>query len=50
MGYHSARKLFALAEGFMQGAAAHYGETLTITQHECMHHGGPRCMFRIEFH
>lgn len=50
MGYHSARKLCALAEGFLEGAAAHYGETLTITQQDCMHNGDARCLFRIEFH
>jgi hypothetical protein len=44
--YHSARKLCALAEGFILGAAGHYGEEVAVEQPECMHHGAPECVLR----
>jgi hypothetical protein len=50
IGYNSARRLCALAEGFMQGAAEHYGEQAEITQPECMHHGAAKCSFHVRFH
>lgn len=49
MGYASARKLCALAEGFVQGAAGHYGETIRFEHLRCMHEGDPKCVFRVEF-
>jgi hypothetical protein len=49
MGYHSARKLCALAEGFVEGAARHYGETVRFEHLECMHQGHPKCLFRLSF-
>lgn len=49
IGYNSARRLCALAEGFMQGAAVHYGEQADITQPECMHHGAAKCSFHVHF-
>ena len=49
LGYHSERKLCALAEGFIMGAAAHYGEQATIDQPECMHRGDDRCLIRCSF-
>jgi len=49
LGYSSRRKLCAFGEGLIQGAAAHYGEAVTIEQPVCMHHGDPRCVFRISF-
>jgi hypothetical protein len=47
MGYSSARKLCALAHGFVEGAAEHYGETLTFEHLRCMHDGDPKCLFQI---
>ena len=49
MGYRSARRLCALAEGFILGAADHYGETVTIAQSACLHHGAERCVFHLTF-
>src|SRR5258705_2409324 len=39
MGYDSARRLCAFAEGLIQGAAAHYGEPVVIDQPTCMLRG-----------
>ncbi|MBV9734726.1 MAG: heme NO-binding domain-containing protein [Acidisphaera sp.] len=47
MDYRSPRKLCALAQGFVEGAAAHYGERVTFEHLECMHDGDARCLFRI---
>ena len=49
MGYQSARRLCALAHGFIEGAAAHFGETLVFEHLKCMHNGDPKCQFRIAF-
>ena len=49
MGYVSARHLCFLAEGMISGAAAYYGETVTISQPECMHAGAARCLIRCSF-
>jgi len=49
MGYQSARKLCALAQGFIEGAAAHYREHVTFEHIHCMHNGDPKCLFRISF-
>src|SRR2546425_11764571 len=49
MGYQSSRKLCALAQGFVEGAAAHYGETLNFEHLNCMHNGDPKCLFRLSF-
>lgn len=45
--YRSKRRLCMLAEGFIQGSAAHYGEAVGIDQRECMHRGDSRCVFDI---
>jgi len=47
IGYNSPRRLCALAEGFMRGAAGHYGQTLDIAQPQCMHHGDAKCVFHV---
>lgn len=47
--YYSHRKLCALAEGFMQGAAAHYNEHMHLEHPECMHRGAPKCVFNLKF-
>jgi hypothetical protein len=49
IGYNSARKLCALAEGFIDGAAEHYGEQPSIRQSECMHDGAAKCSFHVGF-
>jgi hypothetical protein len=49
IGYQSARKLCALAEGFIIGAAAHYGETVTLGQSECMNRGDDHCLIDCRF-
>jgi len=47
--YHSPRKLCALAEGFVLGAATHFGEQAEIDQPECMHHGDADCLLHCSF-
>lgn len=49
MGYRSPRKLCALAQGFAEGAAAHYGESIRFDHQECMHKGDERCLCLISF-
>lgn len=49
MGYKSERKLCALAQGFVEGAADHYGEDLSFEHVKCMHRGHEKCVFRMEF-
>lgn len=49
IGYNSARKMCALAEGFMQGAAEYYDEQALITQSQCMHDGAAKCVFHVRF-
>ena len=49
MGYQSARKLCALAQGFVEGAGRHYGETVRFEHLCCMHDGDPKCQFRLVF-
>jgi hypothetical protein len=49
IGYSSPRKLCALAEGFMLGAAEHYHEQAAITQPQCMHDGAAKCVFHVRF-
>ena len=50
IGYSSSRKLCALAEGFIQGAAKHFNEKADITQPQCMHEGASKCVFHVRFH
>ena len=49
IGYRSERRLCALAEGFIQGAANHYGERVTMTQPRCMHRGDDKCLIQCSF-
>jgi hypothetical protein len=44
IGYRSARRLCALAEGFIEGAADHFGERVSIEQPICMLEGHVRCV------
>ena len=47
MSYTSERQLCFFGEGLIEGAAAHYGETVEITQPRCMRRGDPSCEFKI---
>jgi hypothetical protein len=49
MTYRSKRKLCALAEGFIEGAAAHFGETVAIQHPLCQHHGDSSCRMELAF-
>lgn len=49
LGYRSSRKLCALAEGFILGAAAHFSERVTIDQPQCMHQGADSCVLACQF-
>jgi Haem-NO-binding len=49
MGYRSPRKLCSLAQGLIEGAAAHYGEAVMFEQLQCMHRGDDKCVFRLTF-
>jgi hypothetical protein len=49
MTYNSHRKLCSFAEGMMHGSADYFGETISITQLECMHRGDEQCLFDITF-
>lgn len=49
MVYASPRRLCALAEGLITGAAGHYGERVEIRQSRCMHRGDDQCVFDIAF-
>lgn len=49
MGYRSQRKLCALAEGLVTGAATHYRETVTINHCQCMHRGDASCQMEMRF-
>ncbi|MGQ0640572.1 MAG: heme NO-binding domain-containing protein [Gemmatimonadaceae bacterium] len=41
--YTSARKLCAVAAGIIRGVATHYGESISVEETTCMHHGAPQC-------
>jgi predicted hydrocarbon binding protein len=47
MHYRSPRKLCALAEGFIEATAAHFGEELSLDQPECMKRGDEKCVLRV---
>ena len=49
MDYRSSRRMCALAQGFVEGAGAHYGETLDFHHDNCVEHGDPHCVFRIQW-
>lgn len=49
MRYDSPRGLCALAEGYAQGAGAHYGERLAFDHIQCKHRGDAECLCRITF-
>jgi hypothetical protein len=47
MGYRSARKMCAFAEGLLLGAGDVYGERVTIVQPLCMNRGDDHCRLEI---
>jgi hypothetical protein len=47
IGYRSARRLCALAEGFIFGAAAHYRQSAHIEHPQCLHRGDARCLLLL---
>jgi hypothetical protein len=49
MGYASHRRMCAFAEGLIEGAAAHFGERVTITQPACMLRGDAHCDLVLAF-
>jgi len=49
MGYHSARGLCSLAQGFVEGGARYYGESCAFEHRLCMHKGDAKCLFHIRF-
>lgn len=49
LGYRSPRQLCLLAEGFIQGAALHFGEVAHIMQRTCMLRGDERCAIVCRF-
>jgi hypothetical protein len=49
LGYRSTRRLCALAEGFIHGAADQYDQVATIEHVRCMHRGDPGCALVCSF-
>lgn len=49
MTYFSQRKLCALAEGFIAGAADHYHERVELEHQRCMHRGDSECVLKLRF-
>ena len=45
--YGSARRMCALAEGLIEGAAAQFGQVVTIEQPECMLRGDELCTIEV---
>ena len=46
--YHSTRRLCQVAEGIASGVAVHYGETIEVSQSECMLRGDARCAISVK--
>lgn len=49
MQYKSPRRLCKLAQGFVEGAAAHYGERVAFEHRQCMHEGAEACLCHMTF-
>lgn len=47
--YHSDRQMCAFAEGLIEGAAAHFDETVRIEQHQCQKRGATSCTIVCTF-
>lgn len=48
-GCQFSRKLCTLAQGFVEGTAAYYCETVMISHVKCMHQDDAKCLFQIRF-
>ncbi|MFT4993895.1 MAG: putative hydrocarbon binding protein [Paraglaciecola sp.] len=46
--YKSPRKLCYFCEGLVHGLAEHTGQTVKVSQPECEHDGGQRCLINVE--
>jgi predicted hydrocarbon binding protein len=46
--YKSPRKLCYFCEGLIRGLAEHTGQTVSVSQTECEHEGGQRCLIKVE--
>jgi hypothetical protein len=49
MRYRSTRKMCALAQGFIEGAADWYCETVEVEHTSCVEQGDPHCEFNIRW-
>lgn len=49
MGYNSYRGLCVFAEGLVEGAAAHFGDAVSIEQTMCTKRGDSKCVLRCRF-
>jgi hypothetical protein len=49
MSYRSHRNLCSFAEGLLEGAAAHFGQTVEIDQPQCGRRGDDHCMLHVTF-
>lgn len=49
LGYRSQRRMCGLIQGFAEGAAEYYGETVAFEHQLCMHRGDERCLCNITF-
>lgn len=49
LGYISDRNLCSFAEGLIEGAAAHYGEEVSIEQTQCAKRGDEKCVLVASF-
>lgn len=47
--YRSPRKLCALSEGLITGAAKYFKQPVTITHDICMHKGSDHCELKLDF-
>jgi hypothetical protein len=49
MGYRSPRRLCSMLQGFAEGAALHFGETVVFEHRTCMLDGHESCLCHISF-
>ena len=45
--YRSPRRMCALARGIARGLAAHFRESVEVSESECMHGGDERCLIAV---
>jgi hypothetical protein len=49
VGYCSERRMCALAQGFTEGAADYFEETVAFEHAACTHRGDSKCVFHLRF-